>query len=118
MYQPRPGDNDSAVRKATTKLEDSDIAALRWSANPAGVAHQSPEIALRVAMQVPVGRIKWHIDMRDHARCLIDFSEQRQAIDATAFDPAHVVIRCPQPGFSLGDYPLALVHTAVSGVGM
>ena len=83
-----------------------------------GVAHQSLDIALGIAMQVPVGRIKWHIDMPDHARCLIDLGKQHQTIGATAFDPAHVVIRCPQPGFSLGDYPLALVHTAVSGVGM
>jgi len=64
------------VGKATTKLEDSHIAALRWSANPASVAHQSPEIALGVAMKVPVGRIKWHIDMRDHTCCLINLGEQ------------------------------------------
>jgi hypothetical protein len=118
MYQPRPGDDDSAVREATTKLEDRHITALRWSANLAGVTHQSLEIALRVAMQVPVGRIKWHIDMWDYARCLIDLSEQHQAIGTTAFDPTHVVIRRPQPGLGLGDYPLALAHTAVSGVGM
>src|ERR1700730_12555463 len=118
MYQPRPGDNDRAMREATTKLEYSHIAALRWSANLASVAHQSPEIALGIAMQVPVVRIKWHIDMPDHTCCLINLGEQHQTIGATTFDPAHVVIRCPQPGFSLGDYPLALAHTAVSGVGM
>ena len=118
MYQPRPGNDDRAMREATTKLEDCHITVLRWSANLAGVTHQTLEIALRVAMQVPVGRIKWHIDTPDHARCLIDLSEQHQTIGATAFDPAHVVIRGLQPGFSLGDYPPALAHTAVSGVGM
>src|SRR6202035_1807367 len=117
-YQSRPGDDNRAVREATTKLEDCHITALRRSANLARIAHHSVYIALGVAMQVPVGRIKWHIDMRDHARCLIDLSEQHQTIGATAFDSTHVVIRCPQPGFSLGDYPLALVHTAVSGAGM
>ena len=69
-------------------------------------------------MQVPIGRIKRHVDMADYSGCLVDLGEKHQAIGAAALDPAHVVVRRSQPGFSLGNHAPALAHTAVSGVGI
>jgi hypothetical protein len=107
MYQTRPGDHDRAVREATTKHEDRDVALAGWPADLAGITHQPLQIAFGVAMQVPVGRIKRHVDMADHSGCLVDLGEKHQAIGAAALDPAHMVVRCPQPGLSLGNHALA-----------
>ena len=104
MDQPRPRDDDHAVSETAAELENCHVTPARRPVNLSRVGHKALEISLGVAVQVPIGRIERHIDMRDHARCLIHLGEQHQAIGTPSFDPTHMVIRCPQPSFGLGDY--------------
>src|SRR5262249_62154013 len=55
------------------------------------------EIALGVAMQVPIGWIKRYFDMWDSAGLFVDLGEQCQTIGANAFDPSHMMIGRAQP---------------------
>src|SRR5215831_13367797 len=118
MYQPWPGEDDRPMGEATTELEYRHVTTLGWSVNLAGVTHQSLEIAFRIAMQVPVGGIERHVNMRNYSHSLVHFGEKHQTISPAVLDSAHMVVRGSQPCCGLGDHPLALAHIAVSGVGI
>jgi len=124
--------------KAPAKSEHNNVARLRLRivgdiGDLTGIAHHALKIPLAVAMQVPIRRVKRHLDMRDDTSPRIDLGEQCQTIGPNAFDPRHVMVGSaqPLPGFlddrkspgisrDLGDYGSAtrIGQTAVSGVGI
>ena len=106
------------MRKAAPEFEQRDIARLGRSRNLGGVAHEAIEIPLGIAMQVPIRRVEWYLDPKAYTCRLKDLGEEHQTIGATAFDAAHVVVRCTQPSLGLGDNLRPPAHTAVSGVGI
>src|ERR1700736_4204924 len=100
--QLRPADYDGAMSKASPKLENSNIARLRRRiiaamGKLASETCNALQIALCVAVQIPIGRIERHLYMRNHTSLLIDLGEQGQAVCTGAFDAPHVVIRCAEP---------------------
>src|ERR1700740_1463096 len=85
VNQLRPADYDHAMSKAPPKFENSNIARLRRRIIAAqgklpSEACDALQIALCVAVQIPIRRIKRHLYMRNDASLLIDLGEQGQAV--------------------------------------
>src|SRR5882724_9638518 len=93
--QLRPADYDGAMSKAPPKFENSNIARLRRQiiaaarlrrqiiaakGKLASEARNALQIALCVAVQIPIGRIKRHLYMPNDTSLFIDLGEQSQAV--------------------------------------
>ena len=108
------------MSEATAEFKESNVPRLGRPLDLASVLHHSFEIALNIAMEMPIRRIEGHLDFRDDARRFIDLGEHHQAISSGTLNPAHVMIGCAQPSPSLLDDcepPLihfsTMCHTAV-----
>jgi hypothetical protein len=75
MDQPRPGNDNRTMRETTAEFEDGYIASVRGRVNLSSIAHNSVNIALSIAVQVPIGRIEWHLDTWNQAYGLIDLGK-------------------------------------------
>ena len=67
------------------------------------MAGEAFEIALGVAVQMPIRHIERRIDMRDDSGALVNLGQQHQAIDTGAFDASGMVKRRPDPRFGFPD---------------
>jgi len=136
--QLRPADYDGAMSKAPPKFENSNIARLRRriiaaKGKLASEARNALQIALCVAVQIPIGRIKRYLYVPNDTSLFVDLGEQGQAVCTGAFDARHVMIRCAEPFSRFLDNrkPPSIIgadrglrpgegesQTAVSGVGI
>ena len=90
------------MRKGAAEAEQGDVAGpwsgpLRRAGDLGRVTGQAFEIALGVAVQMPVRHIEGRVDALDDPGALVDFGEQHQAIDAGALDPRGMVKRRADP---------------------